>query len=41
MLAREVLILRGQLDREEDEWNSVCVDLFYHKNIEDLKELEE
>lgn len=41
MLAREVKILRGELERDEDEWNQVCVDLFYHKNIEDLKELEE
>merc|ERR1719322_664630 len=40
MLAREVKILRGELERDECEWSDVCVDLFYHKNLEDLKELE-
>ena len=32
MLAREVLVLRGQLDRDEDNWE-VMVDLFYYKNL--------
>ena len=32
MLAREVLILRGELDKDEDNWE-VMVDLFYYKNI--------
>ena len=34
MLAREVLILRGQLDKDEDNWD-VMVDLFYYKNLAD------
>lgn len=34
MLAREVLTLRGQLDRDEDNWE-VMVDLFYYKNLND------
>lgn len=33
MLAREILILRGQLNRDEDEWNEVPVDLFYFKDL--------
>ena len=41
MLAREVKILRGELDRDEEEWKDVYVDLFYHKNLDDLKKLEE
>ena len=32
MLAREVLVLRGQLDKDEDNWD-VMVDLFYYKNL--------
>jgi len=34
MLAREVLILRGALNKDE-EW-SVMVDLFYYKKMEDI-----
>lgn len=41
MLAREVKMLRGELDQGEDHWNDVCVDLFYHKNLEELNALEE
>lgn len=37
MLAREVLILRGQLDKDDDEWADVVVDLFYYKNVTDKK----
>lgn len=37
MLAREVLILRGQLDKDDDEWSDVLVDLFYYKNIVEKK----
>ena len=37
MLAREVLILRGQLDKDDDEWSDVLVDLFYYKNVVDKK----
>ena len=33
LLAREVLILRGELDKDEDDWNEVLVDLFYYKKI--------
>ena len=41
MLAREVKILRGELEQGEDQWSDVYVDLFYHKNLEDLMEDEE
>ena len=34
MLAREVKILRGELPNTTDNWEDVCVDLFYHKNLE-------
>lgn len=37
MLAREILILRGQLDKDEDDWSDVLVDLFYYKNVTDQK----
>ena len=37
MLAREVLMLRGQLDKDDDEWSDVLVDLFYYKNVTDKK----
>ena len=33
MLAREVLMLRGVLDQEDDDWKDVLVDLFYFKDI--------
>jgi small subunit ribosomal protein SAe len=40
LLAREVKILRGELPQGEDEWADAPVDLFYHKNLEDLLEEE-
>ena len=39
MLAREVLTLRGQLDKDED-WE-VMVDLFYHKNLTEKTAVQE
>jgi small subunit ribosomal protein SAe len=41
MLAREVLMLRGQLDVNDDDWKDVLVDLFYYKNINAKNEVEE
>ena len=41
MLAREVLTLRGLLDREDDDWNDVLVDLFYYKDVNERRALEE
>lgn len=41
MLAREVQVLRGDLDREDDEWNDVVVDLFYYRDVKKLKEDED
>ena len=37
MLAREVMILRGELDNNTDDWE-VMVDLFYHKDINQTEE---
>ena len=39
LLAREVMSLRGKIENV-DEWD-VMVDLFYCKNLEELKEQEE
>lgn len=36
LLAREILVLKGELDASDDDWKDVMVDLFYHKNVEDL-----
>lgn len=41
MLAREVMVLRGELDRDDDEWSEVVVDLFYYRDVKKLKEEEE
>lgn len=38
MLAREVKILKGELSKEDDDWNEVVVDLFYYRNVKDLKD---
>lgn len=35
MLAREILILRGQLNKDTD-WD-VLVDLFYYKSVDELE----
>ena len=40
MLAREVLMMRGELEQNDEDWNDVMVDLFYHKNLDDLKKAE-
>merc|ERR1712100_843054 len=39
LLAREVMVLNGQL-RKDEEWD-VKVDLFYHKNVDEQKENEQ
>lgn len=36
LLAREIKVLKGELDASDDDWKEVMVDLFYHKNVEDL-----
>lgn len=41
MLAREVLMLRGLLDQNDDDWTEVLIDLFYYKDINERKALEE
>ena len=41
LLAREVQMLKGELEREDDDWNEVVVDLFYYRNVKDLKDQEE
>ena len=41
MLAREVLILRGQLDQHDDDWNDVLVDLFYYKDVNERTAVDE
>ena len=41
MLAREVLMLRGNLDQHDDDWTDVLVDLFYFKDLKDRRTQEE
>lgn len=41
LLAREVQVLKGGLDKDDDDWNEVVVDLFYYRNVKELKENEE
>ena len=36
LLAREIKVLKGELDPSDDDWSEVMVDLFYHKNVDDL-----
>jgi len=40
ILAREVLVLRGELDKDEDNWE-VMVDLFYYKNLNEKGQVQE
>lgn len=41
LLAREVKMLKGELEREDDDWNEVVVDLFYYRNVKELKDQED
>lgn len=41
MLAREVRVLKGELDKDDDEWSDVVVDLFYYRDVKELKTAEE
>lgn len=41
MLAREVMVLRGELDKDDDEWNDVVVDLFYYRDLKELENAQE
>jgi small subunit ribosomal protein SAe len=41
MLAREVQILKGELDKDDDDWQKVVVDLFYYRNVKELKDQED
>jgi len=41
MLAREINVLKGIVDKEDDDWNDVLVDLFYYRNVKDLKDPKE
>ena len=38
MLAREINVLKGEIDKNDDEWNDVMVDLFYFRNVKDIKD---
>jgi small subunit ribosomal protein SAe len=41
LLAREVRVLQGELDKDDDEWSDVVVDLFYYRDVKELKEAED
>jgi small subunit ribosomal protein SAe len=41
MLAREVKVLKGEIDKDDDDWNEVVVDLFYYRNVKELKDQED
>ena len=40
MLAREINVLKGNIEKDDDEWSDVVVDLFYYRNVKELKENE-
>lgn len=37
LLAREVRVLRGELDKDDDDWSEVVVDLFYYRDVKELQ----
>ena len=41
LLAREVQVLKGEIDKDDDEWSEVVVDLFYYRDVKELKENED
>ena len=41
LLAREVQVLKGELERDDDEWSEVVVDLFYYRDVKELKDAED
>ena len=40
MLAREINVLKGHIEKDDDEWSDVVVDLFYYRNVKELKDAE-
>jgi len=41
LLAREVQVLKGEIDKNDDEWSEVVVDLFYYRDVKELKDNED
>lgn len=41
LLAREVQVLKGEIDKDDDEWSEVVVDLFYYRDVKELKDNED
>ena len=37
ILAKEVNILKREVNKDDDEWGDVMVDLPYYRNVKDLK----